>query len=136
MASIFTRIINREIPAYILAEDDKHISILDIQPLALGHALVIPKKEKDYLYDLEDAELADLMAFSKKVAIALKKAIECKRIGVAVIGLEVPHVHIHLVPLNTMQDINFTRPKMQVDKTQLEEIAGNIRRQIAPSLHP
>lgn len=127
MASIFTRIINREISGNIVAEDENFIAILDIMPLVMGHTLVIPKKEIDYLFDLDDETFTGLQLFSKKVANAVKKAVPCKRIGVAVIGLEVPHVHIHLVPMNTMGDINFTKPKMQPTKEALAEIAEKIK---------
>lgn len=127
MASIFTKIINREIPAQIVAEDDKHIAFLDIMPLVKGHVLVVPKKEVNYIFDMDAGELADLHVFAQKVAKAMDKTIPCTRIGVAVIGLEVPHVHIHLVPLRTMDDINFTRPKMKLTLDEFEEIANTIR---------
>lgn len=128
MPSIFTKIINREIPGYIVAEDDQYIAFLDITPLVLGHTLIVPKKENDYIFDLEDDSLAGLMVFAKKVAVAVKKAVPCKRIGVAVIGLEVPHTHIHLVPMNSMGDINFTRTKLTPSKEELEEVATKIIR--------
>jgi histidine triad (HIT) family protein len=128
MASIFTRIINREIPAYIIAEDDRFISFLDINPLVVGHALVVPKKEVDFIFDLDDDTLADLNLFAKKVALAIRKAIPCKRVGVAVIGLEVPHTHIHLVPMNSMNDLNFTRAKLTPSKEELAEAAEKIRK--------
>jgi histidine triad (HIT) family protein len=127
MASIFTRIINREIPGYIVAEDDKYIAFLDINPLVLGHTLIVPKKEVDYIFDLEDDTLAGLTVFAKKVAVAVKKVVPCKRIGVAVIGLEVPHTHIHLVPMNSMGDINFTRTKLTPSKEELAEVAAQIK---------
>jgi histidine triad (HIT) family protein len=127
MASIFTRIINREIPGYILAEDEKYIAFLDVSPLVMGHALVVPKKEVDYIFDLDDTTLAELTVFAKKVAHAVKKAVSCKRIGIAVIGLEVPHTHIHLVPMNTVGDINFTMPKLTPTKEQLSDVAEKIR---------
>ncbi len=126
MPSIFTRIINREIPGHIIAEDDRFIAFLDITPLVEGHTLVVPKKEVDYIFDLDDSTLADMMVFAKKVAVAIKKTISCKRIGVAVIGLEVPHTHVHLVPMNTMGDINFSRPKLSPSKEALEKIAREI----------
>src|SRR4051812_40373377 len=107
MASVFSKIISGEIPAYKILENDKYLAFLDIQPLAIGHTLVIPKEETDYIFDLEDDALSGLILFSKKVAIGLRKAISCKRIGVSVIGLEVPHAHVHLIPLNQMNDINF-----------------------------
>ncbi|WP_143962217.1 HIT family protein [Litoribacter populi] len=127
MASIFTKIINREISGHIVAEDDYYIAFLDIQPLVKGHVLVVPKQEVDYIFDLEDDVLAGLNVFAKKVAKAIDKSIKCTRVGVAVIGLEVPHVHIHLVPLRTMDDINFTRPKLKLEQNELAEIAERIR---------
>lgn len=130
MPSVFTRIINREIPGHILAEDDRFISFLDITPLVEGHALVVPKKEIDYIFDLDDNTLADLNVFAKKVAIGIKKAVACKRIGIAVIGLEVPHTHIHLVPMNTMGDINFTKPKLHPSQEELAQVAEKIRKSL------
>ncbi|AMQ56650.1 HIT family protein [Algoriphagus sanaruensis] len=127
MASIFTKIINREIPSQIIAEDDRHIAFLDIMPLVKGHVLVVPKEEVNYIFDMEPMALADLQIFAQKVAKAMDKTIKCTRIGVAVIGLEVPHVHIHLVPLKTMDDINFTRPKLKLTGEELAEIADQIR---------
>lgn len=128
MASIFTRIINREIPGHIVAEDDRFIAFLDITPLVTGHTLVVPKKELDYIFDLDDDTLAGLTLFAKKVSHAVKKTIPCKRIGVAVIGLEVPHVHIHLVPMNSMGDINFTKSKLNPSKEALAIIAEKIKK--------
>jgi histidine triad (HIT) family protein len=127
MASIFTKIINREIPAQIIAEDDHYIAFLDIMPLVKGHVLVVPKQEVSYIFDMEADALAGLHLFAQKVAKAMDKTIKCTRIGVAVIGLEVPHVHIHLVPLRTMDDINFTRPKLKLTSEELAEIAEVIR---------
>lgn len=127
MPSIFTKIINREIPGHIVAEDDRFIAILDISPLVMGHVLVIPKVEKDYIFDLEDDVLSGLTLFAKKVAKAVKASVPCKRIGVAVIGLEVPHVHIHLVPMNAMGDINFTRPKLSPAKEELIALTEKIK---------
>jgi histidine triad (HIT) family protein len=127
MSSIFTKIINREIPGYIIAEDDNFISFLDINPLVLGHCLVVPKKEVDYIFDLEDSELQGLITFAKKVSKAVKAAVPCKRVGVAVIGLEVPHTHVHLVPLNIMDDINFSRPKLNPSANELADVAEKIR---------
>jgi histidine triad (HIT) family protein len=126
MASIFTRIINREIPAYIVAEDEKNIAFLDINPLVTGHTLVVPKKEVDYIFDLDDETYTALNLFAKRVAQAISKAIPCNRVGVAVIGLEVPHTHIHLVPMNSMGDINFSRPKLTPSKEALAETAEKI----------
>lgn len=130
MSSVFTKIIQREIPAHILAENDRYIAFLDINPLVIGHALVVPKKEVDYIFDMEDEELTGLHLFAKKVAEGIKAAIPCKRVGVAVIGLEVPHVHVHLVPLNSMDDINFTREKLNPDQEELEETKKKIKSQI------
>lgn len=127
MASIFSKIINREIPAQIIAENDRFIAFLDIMPLVVGHTLVVPKKETDYIFDLEDSELSDINVFAKKVAAAVRKAVPCKRIGVAVIGLEVPHAHIHLVPMNSADDLNFTRPKLKPSAEELALVAERIR---------
>ena len=128
MASIFTRIINREIPAHIVAEDERYIAFLDINPLTIGHTLVVPKKEVDYLFDLDDDTLAGMNVFSKKVAIAIKKAVPCVRIGVEVIGLEVPHAHVHLIPMNRTEDLNFMRPKLKPTKDELTDVAERIRK--------
>src|SRR5687768_3596346 len=127
MPSIFTRIINREIPAYIVAEDERYIAFLDINPLVVGHTLVVPKKEVDFIFDLDDETLAGLNVFAKKVAHAIRKAVPCKRVGVAVIGLEVPHTHIHLVPMNSMGDLNFTRAKLNPEKEVLAATAEKIK---------
>lgn len=129
MSTIFTKIVNREIPAHVVAEDEHHIAFLDINPLVEGHLLVVPKKEVDYLFDLSDDEYLALQLFAKKVALALKKAIPCVRIGTAVIGLDVPHTHIHLVPLNEMNDINFARPKMNPTNDQLAATANKIAKE-------
>src|SRR4051812_16484739 len=130
MASIFTRIINKEIPAQIVLEDERYIAFLDINPLVVGHTLVVPKKETDFIFDLDDDTLAGLNVFAKKVALAIKKSIPCKRVGVAVIGLEVPHTHVHLVPINVTDDLNFTRPKLNPSKEELAEAAEKIRKAI------
>jgi histidine triad (HIT) family protein len=130
MPSIFTKIINREIPGYIVAEDERYIAFLDINPLVLGHTLVVPKKEVDFIFDLDDDTLAGLNVFCKKVAQAIKKSIPCKRVGVAVIGLEVPHTHVHLVPMNSMGDLNFTRAKITPSKEELAEAAEKIKNAI------
>ncbi|MBW1619780.1 MULTISPECIES: HIT family protein [Empedobacter] len=127
MASIFTKIINGEIPSYKIAENDKYIAILDAFPLVEGHVLVIPKKEVDKIFDLDKETYLGLMDFSYEIAQAIEKAIPCLRVGVAVVGLEVPHVHVHLVPLNTMQDINFSNPKLQLSAEKMIEIADNIK---------
>jgi len=123
MSSLFTKIIRGEIPAQIIAEDEDFLAILDIMPLRKGHVLVIPKVEVDYIFDLEPETLAGLMRFAQQVAIKLKKAIPCKRIGIAVIGLEVPHTHVHLVPMNNMSDLDFTQPKMKPTTEELSEVA-------------
>jgi histidine triad (HIT) family protein len=127
MPSVFTRIINREIPGHIVAEDERFIAFLDIMPLVPGHVLAVPKKEIDYIFDLDDDTLSGLTLFAKKVARAMKKVIPCRRIGVAVIGLEVPHVHIHLVPMDSMDDLNFTRPKLKPSAEELMAMAERIR---------
>lgn len=131
MASIFTKIIDREIPANIVAEDEHHIAFLDINPLVKGHTLVIPKKEVDYIYDLSDNDLTALNLFAKKVASAIKETIPCNRIGLSVIGLEVPHTHIHLIPINTMDDMNFSRPKLALERDELANIASKIATEFA-----
>lgn len=127
MSSIFSKIINREIPGYIIAENEDFIAFLDVSPLVAGHTLVVPKKEIDYIFDLDDKTLSELNVFAKKVAQAVKKAIPCLRIGVAVIGLEVSHTHVHLIPLNTMDDINFSRPKLSPSQEELAEVAEKIK---------
>jgi histidine triad (HIT) family protein len=131
MASIFTKIINREIPAFIVHEDERYIAFLDINPLVVGHTLVVPKREVDYIFDLDEDTLSGMNVFAKKVAVALRKAVPCKRIGIAVIGLEVPHTHVHLVPMNVTDDLNFTRPKLSPAKEVLAKVAEQIRQQIS-----
>lgn len=126
MPSVFSKIISGDIPAFKIAEDDNHLAFLDVNPLVMGHTLVIPKKETDYIFDLEDAELESMILFSKKVAALLKKAIPCKRIGVSVIGLEVPHAHIHLIPINSIDNMNFSQPKLKVSQTELLDIQMKI----------
>jgi histidine triad (HIT) family protein len=128
MASVFSKIINGEIPGHIIAQNDHCIAFLDITPLVPGHTLVVPKKEIDYIFDIDDALLREMVLFAKQVAKKIKSAIPCKRVGVAVIGLEVPHAHIHLVPLNNVGDINFTKEKMKMTQEELKEIADKIRR--------
>ncbi|WP_430810648.1 MULTISPECIES: HIT family protein [unclassified Carboxylicivirga] len=127
MPSIFTKIIKGEIPCYKIAEDDRFFAFLDINPLAKGHTLVVPKQETDYLFDLDDALLADMNVFAKKIAVAQKKVIDCKRVGVAVLGLEVPHAHIHLIPMNSEADVNFRNPKLKLSADEMAAIANNIR---------
>ena len=126
MASIFSRILAGEIPCYKVAEDEKYFAFLDISPVAKGHTLVIPKHEVDYIFDLDDEEYAGLTAFAKKVAAAMKKVMPCKRIGVAVLGLEVPHTHIHLVPINKESDMNFFKEKLSLPAEEMAEIAAKI----------
>jgi len=125
--SIFTKIIKGEIPSYKIAEDDRFIAFLDVFPIKKGHTLVVPKAQIDYLFDLDDSLLSDLMIFAKKVAQKMERAISCERIGIAVIGLEVPHAHIHLVPLDTVGDIDFSQPKLQLSAMEMTEIADSIR---------
>jgi histidine triad (HIT) family protein len=127
MSTIFSKIVSGEIPAYKVAETIDYLAFLDINPLAEGHVLVIPKKEVDYLFDMDDELYTGLQIFAKIVAIGLKKAITCKRIGVAVIGLEVPHTHIHLIPMNNVSDLNFARPKLSFTPEQLQATADKIR---------
>lgn len=126
MASIFSKIVSGEIPSHKVAETDNCLAFLDVFPLVEGHVLVIPKKEVDYIFDLDDSTFTELQLFSKKVARAIKDVVPCKRIGVAVIGLEVPHAHIHLVPMNQIGDINFTRQKLSPSKEELESVSKKI----------
>lgn len=130
MASIFTKIINGEIPSYKIAEDEKCYAFLDISPLAEGHTLVVPKQEVDYIFDLDDELLTHLHLFAKKVAKAMKEVIECEKIGMAVIGLDVRHTHIHLVPLKEVGDLNFAKPKLELPKERMQEIANLIASKI------
>jgi histidine triad (HIT) family protein len=130
MASIFTKLISGELPCYKVGETDTCFAFLDISPLHIGHTLIVPKQQFNYLFDLPNELYADLMLFSKKVAHALGKAVPCERIGLAVIGLEVPHAHIHLVPINTVGDIDFSRPKLQFTPQEMEEVLGKIRKNL------
>ena len=125
MASIFTKIINREIPAHIVAEDEDFIAFLDINPNAKGHTLCVPKKEVDKLFDLDDDTYQNLMRFAKKVGLGIRRSIPCKRVGMSVVGLEVPHVHVHLIPLNKMSEMTF-QEKVKMDHDELEEVATRI----------
>jgi histidine triad (HIT) family protein len=127
MSSIFSKIVQGEIPCHKIAEDDQFLAFLDVMPLVEGHTLVIPKQEVDYIFDLDPELLAGLMKFAQRIAPAIKKAIPCKRIGVAVIGLEVPHAHVHLVPLNRMLDINFSQEKLKLSQESLAKTAELIR---------
>lgn len=129
MSSIFSRIISGEIPSYKVAENDKFLAFLDIMPLKEGHVLVIPKQEIDYIFDLEDDLLSEMMVFSKIVARKMKKVIACKKIGVTVIGLEVPHAHVHLIPINSVADMDFSKPKISMEAARLKEIAELITKQ-------
>ena len=126
MASIFTKIVAGEIPSYKIHEDDRYYAFLDINPLAEGHTLVIPKVETDYLFDLEDDLLAGMMVFARKVSRALDATMDCKRVGVAVLGLEVPHAHIHLIPINSLYDIEFSRPKLKFSDEEFRTTAAKI----------
>ena len=126
MPSIFSKIVSGKIPSFKVAESENFLAFLDIFPLAKGHTLVIPKKETDYIFDMDSDEYKELWVFAKKVAKAQKKIIPCERIGVAVIGLEVPHAHIHLVPINGVSDIDFSRPKLQFMKEEMEQVASDI----------
>ncbi len=126
MSSIFSKIISGEIPSYKIYEDNKFYAFLDINPLKEGHTLVVPKEEVDYIFDLDNETIGDMMVFAKKVSVAIKLSIPCLRVGVAIIGLEVPHAHIHLVPLTMMDDINFSKPKLTLEKEKMKEIATKI----------
>lgn len=130
MASIFSRIVNGEIPCHKIAESEKFLAFLDINPLAKGHTLVIPKQEIDYLFDLDDQLLSELMVFAKQVARAIEKVIPCERIGVTVIGLEVPHAHVHLIPINHLGDMNFSKPKISSSQDELAGLASSIQSQL------
>lgn len=130
MATIFTKIINGEIPCYKIAGDENYFAFLDINPLREGHTLVVPKKETDYIFELDDDQLSGLILFSKKVASAIKSVIPCNRIGVAILGLEVPHAHVHLVPMDTMEDINFKNAKLKFSAEEFMEIAAKISRKV------
>ena len=127
MPSIFSRIINGEIPAWKVAESERFLAFLDVNPLAKGHTLIVPKIETDYFFDLSDEEITSIMLFSKKVATALRSTLPCLRIGMSVIGLEVPHAHVHLVPLNNMGDINFSNSRLNLSAEEMEAIAASIR---------
>jgi len=130
MASIFTKIVKGEIPAFKIVEDENFLAFLDVFPLAKGHVLVIPKQEIDSVFDLSDDDYASLWLFAKTTAKALKMAMPCKRVGIAVIGLEVPHAHIHLIPLQTVEDIDFSKPKLIVERCEMAEIAEKIQAEL------
>ncbi len=127
MASIFSKIIQGEIPSYKIAEDANYFAFLDIYPIAKGHTLVIPKKEIDYIFDIDDKLYQGLFLFSKRVAKAVEKVVECKRIGITVLGLEVPHAHVHVVPINTVYDIDFRKPKLKMSEDEFKNLASMIR---------
>jgi histidine triad (HIT) family protein len=127
MATIFSKIISGEIPCYKIAENYKFLAFLDVFPLVKGHVLVVPKVETDYIFDIEDQDLSEMIVFAKNISKAIKKSIQCKRIGIAVIGLEVPHAHIHLVPLNSINDINFEKPKLKPSSQELTTVADLIK---------
>jgi histidine triad (HIT) family protein len=130
MSTIFTKIIRGDIPSYKIAEDENYYAFLDINPLAKGHTLVVPKVETDYIFDLDDDTLMGLFSFAKNIAKGIEKVIECKRVGIAVLGLEVPHAHVHLVPINGIYDIEFSRPKLKFTPEEFSEIATEIRNSI------
>ena len=131
MASIFTKIVNGEIPCYKIADDDNYFAFLDIHPMAKGHVLVIPKQETDYIFDLSPELLGGLMQFAQRVAAAIQKTVSCKRVGIAVLGLEVPHAHIHLVPMNTEADIDFRKQKLSFSEEEMQTLAETIRNHFA-----
>ena len=130
MATIFTKIINGEIPCYKIAGDENYFAFLDINPLRAGHTLVVPKREIDYIFDMDDVYLEGMIVFSKKIAAAIRSVIPCNRIGVAILGLEVPHAHMHLVPMDTMEDINFKNPKLKFSPEEFKEIAAKISEKV------
>lgn len=127
MSSIFSKIISGEIPSHKIAENDRFLAFLDITPLQHGHTLVIPKEEVDYIFDMDDQLLADMMVFAKQCAVKIRNAFPCRKVGVAVVGLEVPHAHVHLVPINAVSDMNFTREKMKLTQEELAQDAEKIR---------
>lgn len=131
MATIFSKIVAGEIPSYKVAESEQFYAFLDINPLAKGHTLVIPKREVDYFFDLDDEEIAAMQVFTKKVALAIKKAFPCVKVGQAVLGLEVPHAHIHLVPMQSEKDMLFTNPKLQLTPAEFQEVAAKINAELA-----
>ena len=128
--TIFSRIIAGEIPCYKIAENEQFFAFLDINPMTKGHTLIVPKQEEDYLFNLDDKTVTDMMVFSKKVALAIEKSVSCLRIGVAVIGLEVPHAHIHLIPINKESDMNFKNPKLKLSPEEMTDIAAEIRKNL------
>lgn len=131
MSTIFTKIINAEIKAHIVAEDQNYLAFLDVRPVVRGHVLCIPKIEVDYIFDMDDANYAGLMLFSKKVALGLKQVVECKKIGVSVVGLEVPHAHVHLIPMNTISDMNFSNERIVLNNEEFKSLASEIKSKIS-----
>lgn len=131
MASIFTKIINREIPAYIVAENDEYIAFLDAFPIKKGHVLIVPKQEVDYIFDLDASSYTGLMEFAQSIALGLKKAVPCVKVGMAVVGLEVPHVHVHLVPMDEIGDLNFSNPKLKFTVEEFEATTNAIKAELA-----
>lgn len=131
MSTIFSKIIKNEISAYKVAEDDNYLAFLDVRPVVRGHVLCIPKKEIDYIFDIDDAYYAGLMLFSKKVAIGLKKVVECKKIGVSVVGLEVPHAHVHLIPMNDIADMNFANERIVLSEEEFRFLASEVAKNIS-----
>ena len=127
MSSTFTKIINKDIPGYVIAEEPGHIAFLDIHPVAIGHTLVVPKEEVNYLFDLDNTAFTELMIFAKKIALGIQKVVPCLRIGMAVVGLEVPHAHIHLIPLNNLHDMDFKKPKLQPSPARLSKLAKQLQ---------
>jgi histidine triad (HIT) family protein len=127
MASIFTKIISGEIPSHMVHENEKFIAFLDINPLKAGHTLVVPKEEIDYIFDMPDDLLSEILIFSKEVARKIESVVDCERIGVSVIGLEVPHAHVHLIPMNSVSDMNFAKPKLELDPEYMADLAEKIR---------
>ena len=130
MPTIFSKIVDGQIPCYKIAEDHRYLAFLDINPLVVGHTLVIPKEETDYLFDVDDVALSEMMVFAKRVALAIEKVVTCKRIGVVVLGLEVPHAHIHLVPLNSESDINFSNERVSLTAEEFNKLSENIRNKL------
>lgn len=131
MPSIFSKIINKEIPAHVLLENEQYIAFLDVNPLVAGHALVVPKTEVDYIFDLNDADLSGILPFAQKVARGIKSVVPCKKIGISVVGLEVPHAHVHLIPIQQVDDMNFSKEKMKPAQEELAALADRIRKAIA-----
>lgn len=130
MSTIFSKIITGEIPCYKIAENDRFFAFLDIKPMARGHVLVVPKQETDYIFDLEDADLSAMIIFSKQIAVAIKQAISCKRVGLMVVGMEVPHAHIHLIPINKEADMSLANPRLDIEPSELRAIAESIAKLI------